>query len=41
MIHEKAVLADGYATALMVLGPVDGPAEAKRLGLRAFFVEEE
>jgi thiamine biosynthesis lipoprotein len=37
--HSRAELADGYATALMVLGPDEGFALAQRLGLPALFLE--
>jgi FAD:protein FMN transferase len=37
--HERAALADGYATALLVLGPVKGREVAARLGLRVFWIE--
>jgi thiamine biosynthesis lipoprotein len=39
VVHARAVLADAYATALMVLGPEDGYAMAERLGLAALFLE--
>ena len=39
VVHTRAQLADGYATALMVLGPDDGYAVALRLGLPALFLE--
>ena len=38
VLHESAALADAWATALNVLGPVDGLALADELGLKAFFV---
>ena len=38
VIDEFAADADGLATALLVLGPVDGPALAKKLGINAFFL---
>lgn len=41
VIHPRAVLADGYATALMVLGPEKGREVAQRLGLRVIWLEEE
>jgi FAD:protein FMN transferase len=41
VIHERAVMADGWATALMVLGPKEGRELAERLGLRAIFIEAE
>lgn len=39
VVHERAQLADAYATALMVLGPEEGYALAQRLGLPALFLE--
>ncbi len=39
VVHESVMLADAYATALMVLGPEAGRALAERLGLPALFVE--
>jgi thiamine biosynthesis lipoprotein len=39
VVHPRAVLADAYATALMVLGPEDGYALAEALGLPALFLE--
>jgi thiamine biosynthesis lipoprotein len=39
VVHESAMYADAYATALMVLGPQQGSALAERLGLPALFVE--
>lgn len=38
VIHEECAFADAYATALMVLGPEEGPALAQRLGLAALFI---
>lgn len=38
VIDADPMTADGWATALMVLGPVEGPQLAERLGLAAFFV---
>ena len=38
VIHAQCMLADAWSTALSVLGPVDGPALADRLGLAARFV---
>jgi len=32
------MLADGWATALMVLGPVDGLKIAEKLGLASYFI---
>lgn len=40
VIHPRCVLADGYATALMVLGPEEGRQIAQRLGLRVIWLEE-
>ncbi|HET7202559.1 MAG TPA: FAD:protein FMN transferase [Steroidobacteraceae bacterium] len=39
VVHERAQLADAYATALMVLGLDEGYALAQRLGLPALFLE--
>lgn len=41
VLHPSAARADAYATALMVLGPVDGLALAGRLGLAALFIERD
>jgi thiamine biosynthesis lipoprotein len=41
VLHESAMLADAWATALTVLGPVDGPARAENAGLAARFVEQD
>lgn len=38
VIHEECAYADAYATALMVLGPEEGPVLAERLGLAALFI---
>jgi FAD:protein FMN transferase len=38
VLHEKAALADGYATALMVLGPERGRELAEKRGLRVFWI---
>ncbi len=38
VFDESAADADGLATALLVLGPVDGPALAETLGINAFFL---
>ena len=38
VLHARAALADGWATALSVLGPVDGLAMAEARGLAAFFI---
>jgi FAD:protein FMN transferase len=39
VVHGSVMLADAYATALMVMGPQAGHAFAERLGLPALFVE--
>ena len=39
VLHPSTALADAYATALMVLGPEEGMAMARRLGLAALFIE--
>ena len=36
--HASTALADGWATALMVLGEVEGPKVAESLGLAAYFL---
>ncbi len=38
--HPDCALADAYATALLVLGPVEGRKVAERLGLRVFWIEQ-
>ena len=38
VVHRSVMLADAYATALMVLGPQEGYALAERLGLPALFI---
>jgi FAD:protein FMN transferase len=38
VIHAQCMLADAWSTALNVLGPVDGPVLADRLGLAARFI---
>lgn len=38
VFHASAALADGWATALMVLGETDGPALAEEKGLAAYFL---
>lgn len=38
VVAARAVDADGYATALLVLGPTAGPALAERLNLAALFI---
>lgn len=40
VIHPDCELADAYATALLVLGPEEGPLTAKELGLQAVFIVE-
>lgn len=40
VIHPSCLLADGYATALMVLGPQEGHRVAQDLGLRVIWLEE-
>jgi thiamine biosynthesis lipoprotein len=39
VVHSSAAVADAWATALMVLGPVEGLAVASKLGIAALFVE--
>jgi FAD:protein FMN transferase len=39
VVHESVMMADAYATALMVLGPEAGFALAERLELPALFIE--
>lgn len=41
VLHASCSLADGYATALMVLGPERGRAVAERLGLRVVWIARE
>jgi thiamine biosynthesis lipoprotein len=41
VIHQRAALADAWATALLVLGPKEGRETASRLGLTAVFIESE
>jgi thiamine biosynthesis lipoprotein len=38
VLAPTCMLADAWATALMVLGPSDGPALAKEMGMDALFV---
>ncbi len=38
VIHESCALADGYATALMILGPDHGRKVADKLGLRVIWI---
>lgn len=40
VFHPSAMMADGYDTALLVLGPERGRSLAEKRGLRAVFVEE-
>ncbi len=40
VIDPSCAVADGHATALMILGPVEGRAVAARLGLRVVWLEE-
>jgi len=39
VVHESVAAADAWCTALMVLGPQEGMALARRLGLAALFIE--
>lgn len=41
VIHASAALADGYATALLVLGPLEGRAFAEKLGLQVIWFERK
>jgi thiamine biosynthesis lipoprotein len=41
VIHPSCALADGYATALMVLGPDRGKTVAEKLGLRVIWILEQ
>jgi thiamine biosynthesis lipoprotein len=41
VVHDSAMLADAYATALMVLGPREGFAMAERLDLAALFISRD
>lgn len=41
VVHDQGAFADGWATALMVMGPDRGPPAAEREGLAAFFVVRE
>lgn len=38
VLHEECAMADGYATALMALGPDKGMAMAERLGLAVYLI---
>lgn len=40
VLHESCALADGFATALMVLGPQEGRRIAEKQGLRVLWIEE-
>ncbi len=39
VIHPRCALADGYATALMILGPNQGKKTARKLSLQAVWIE--
>ena len=41
VLHESCMRADGWATALSVLGPEEGMAVARRLGLKVFMLVRE
>ncbi|MBB5034031.1 FAD:protein FMN transferase [Prosthecobacter vanneervenii] len=41
VIHSSAALADGYATALLVLGPLEGRTLAAKLSLQAIWFERK
>jgi thiamine biosynthesis lipoprotein len=38
VVNESAAYADAMATALLVLGPTDGPERAEKLGIAAYFL---
>jgi len=38
VVNESAAYADAMATALLVLGPTDGPQRAEKLGVAAYFL---
>ncbi|MCP4301126.1 MAG: FAD:protein FMN transferase [Gammaproteobacteria bacterium] len=38
VVSESAAFADAMATALLVLGPTDGPQRAEKLGIAAYFL---
>ncbi len=38
VLHDSAMLADAWATALLVLGPEDAPAVAESMGLAVYFI---
>jgi thiamine biosynthesis lipoprotein len=40
VIHEDGLLADAWATALMILGPQEGKEMAKKHGLNAVFITD-
>jgi FAD:protein FMN transferase len=40
VVHDSAFAADGWDTALLILGPDEGRALAKKLGLNALFLAE-
>ena len=40
VVHESAFAADGWDTALLILGPEEGRALAKQVGLNALFMAE-
>ena len=39
VISDSCLIADGWATAFLILGPIKGPALAKERGISAFFLE--
>ena len=41
VISDSCFIADGWATALLILGPIEGPALAKKRGISAFFLESK
>lgn len=41
VIHKSSALADGYATALMILGPERGREIADKLGLRVIWITDQ
>lgn len=41
VLHANATMADGYATALLILGPDIGREVATRLGLNVIWIEQE
>ena len=40
VVNDSAFAADGWDTALLILGPVDGRALAERLKLDAMFLKD-